>query len=534
MKGRTAAANALAQFLRDLTAEYTVSQLAERYQLSRSVWSEYRSGLKIIPLHRLNRIIEDRFPRDARTRSTKLQEARRLHSAAMTEAPSPTTVPAPSAASPSGPAQDNPAPSPDRTPTPAPANSSGEEADLFADNPPTSDESTSGDPNETPQPASGQALVPPSKPGPHNDTGKKSSPAGHVPRGHRWRRWRAPAQWAALAILVAVLIIANRLQNSNDQPETAPPLEVPEQVEQSTAPAEPSSLPTGPMAPAEVRPTPASSSASASSKPKEAQTQGGKAGIVVATSSHLYRITPDGQAQEYTGKATVWTVVRKGTERIFTSPTTLYATDGKTGNIEQYDHAKKTWTVIGGPGSHFAATATHLYGVGTLGTMEYSGTPGVWHQVRGTTERIFTSPTTLYATDGKTGNIEQYDRTKKTWTVIGGPGSHFAATATHLYGVGPDHKATFEYSGTPGVWHPVRGSTDRIFTSPTTLYATDTTSGKLQEYNRSKKTWTVIGDPVDSFVSTKDRLYAVNADRSNVYEYSSTPETWSPIGSPRH
>jgi len=458
LKGRTAAANALAQFLRDLTAEYTVSQLAERYQLSRSVWSEYRSGLKIIPLHRLNRIIEDRFPRDARTRSTKLQEARRLHSAAMTEAPSPTTVPAPSAASPSGPAQDNPAPSPDRTPTPAPANSSGEEADLFADNPPTSDESTS----EDPKPASGQAPVPPSKPGPHNDTGKKSSPADHVPRGHRWRRWRAPAQWAALAILVAVLIIANRLQNSNDQPETAPPLEVPEQVEQSTAPAEPSSLPTGPMAPAEVRPTPASSSASASSKPKEAQTQGGKAGIVVATSSHLYRITPDGQAQEYTGKATVWTVVRKGTERIFTSPTTLYATDGKTGNIEQYDHAKKTWTVIGGPGSHFAATATHLYGVG------------------------------------------------------------------------PDHKATFEYSGTPGVWHPVRGSTDRIFTSPTTLYATDTTSGKLQEYNRSKATWTVIGDPVDSFVSTKDRLYAVNADRSNVYEYSSTPETWSPIGSPRH
>ncbi|MET9995235.1 hypothetical protein ABZ061_37525 [Streptomyces mutabilis] len=255
---------------------------------------------------------------------------------------------------------------------------------------------------------------------------------------------------------------------------------------------------------------------------------------MVATSSHLYRITPDGQAQEYTGKAGVWTVVRRGTERIFTSPTTLYATDGKTGNIEQYDHAKKTWTVIGGPGSHFAATATHLYGVGTLGTMEYSGTPGVWHQVRGSTERIFTSPTTLYATDGKTGNIEQYDRTKKTWTVIGGPGSHFAATATHLYGVGPDHKATFEYSGTPGVWHPVRGSTDRIFTSPTTLYATDTTSGKLQEYNRSKKTWTVIGDPVDSFVSTKNRLYAVNADRSNVYEYSSTPEAWSPIGSPRH
>ncbi|MFJ3205799.1 hypothetical protein [Streptomyces sp. NPDC086989] len=60
LKGRTAEANELAQFLRDLTAEYTVSQLEQRYTGSRSVWSEYRSGQKIIPLSRLKQIVEDR------------------------------------------------------------------------------------------------------------------------------------------------------------------------------------------------------------------------------------------------------------------------------------------------------------------------------------------------------------------------------------------------------------------------------------------------------------------------------------------
>ncbi|MEU9350552.1 hypothetical protein AB0D65_05905 [Streptomyces griseoloalbus] len=53
---------------------------------------------------------------------------------------------------------------------------------------------------------------------------------------------------------------------------------------------------------------------------------------MVSTSSHLYRITADRQAREYTGKASVWTVLRKYTERVFTSPTTPYATDTISGN----------------------------------------------------------------------------------------------------------------------------------------------------------------------------------------------------------
>lgn len=97
LKGRTPEANALARFLRELTAEDTVSQLEERYQLSRSVWSEYRSGVKIIPLARLNQLIENRYPRDARTRTDKLQQACRLHTAATTAAPTPASPPTPAA-----------------------------------------------------------------------------------------------------------------------------------------------------------------------------------------------------------------------------------------------------------------------------------------------------------------------------------------------------------------------------------------------------------------------------------------------------
>ncbi|NEB96634.1 hypothetical protein G3I58_01195, partial [Streptomyces anulatus] len=386
LKGRTAEANALAQFLRDLTAQDTVSQLEQRYKLSRSVWSEYRSGMKTIPLPRLNRIIEDRFPRDARTRSAKLQEARRLHAAAVAAplpppphtTPTPDTTPAPVPA-PGGRSPDHdqaPEPMPEPVSEPAPIVRD-DTAGLSADNPVTSE-------NAAPK------------------------------RTERPGRWRAPAQWAALAALVAALILANQMQGSNDRPSAASPLNVPEQGLQSAMPATPTTSPTGPMAPVEERPAPPQSSAPAEPAkraPEKSRPRAGGAGIVAATTDRLYRITADAQVEEYTGKAGVWTVIRKRTERIFTSATTLYATDIGTGDIEEYDRTKKTWTVIGGPGLHFAATSTHLYGVGTLGTMEYSGTPKVWHHVRGATERIFTNATTLYATDAKTGDIEEYDRT---------------------------------------------------------------------------------------------------------------------------
>ncbi len=605
LKGATQEANALAGFLREITEGSGVRELAVRYEgVGKTLWGEYRSGVRIIPLGRLNAVVKDHF-RDARSRQIMLAKARSLHEAAVAaegragsalrSAPGPgprdsgrpasaegAVVRGETAQEPDEPsAGQQPAETAGGTDSSAPlgADTGESPAAVVPDGPHagrTDGSSPKASPSDTAEPEThatdgdeGEQQIPPREPAhaadallaggpasaPEPDPGGKEDPAAQAADATRPtsspggadRAGPVRVRWAgaAVAVLVAAstaggIFIATHMSDTtgeSKQPEVlmSPPPSL-------STPGSDLNLPgisTGPTTPDGSWPTPTPqpvsappSSAPASSSTPEVSRPEGKAGIVVATSSRLYRITADSEVEEYTGRAGSWTVIRKGTERIFTSPTTLYATDGKTGNIEQYDRSKKTWTVIGGPGSHFAATATHLYGVGTLGTMEYSGTPGVWHQVRGSTERIFTSPSTLYATDGKTGNIEQYDRTKKTWTVIGGPGSHFAATATHLYGVAPDRRNTFEYSGTPGVWHPVRGATERIFTTVSTLYAVDTGSGgsgKLREYDRSKKTWTAIGDPASSLAATEDHLYRVDADHSHVHEYSSKTHVWSPI-----
>ncbi|MFG2753843.1 hypothetical protein [Streptomyces xanthophaeus] len=192
LKGRTPEANALARFLRELTAEDTVSQLEERYRLSRSVWSEYRSGAKIIPLARLNQIIENRYPRDARTRTDKLQQARRLHTAATTAASAPTPTPA----TPPTPVT---LPGPLPTPRPEEATSPAGSAAL-------------------PQPGHRAVDAPDTSPQPRE---RRSPASGRAPRTGRRGRWSAPAQWAALAALVAVLVLANHYGGSSQTSDAA-------------------------------------------------------------------------------------------------------------------------------------------------------------------------------------------------------------------------------------------------------------------------------------------------------------------------
>ncbi|WP_053705320.1 RICIN domain-containing protein [Streptomyces sp. WM6368] len=83
LKGATDEANALARFLRTMTDSLTVRELAERYGGGKTLWGEYRCGARVIPLGRLNTVLRDRV-RDPRGRLAMLEQARRLHDAALT------------------------------------------------------------------------------------------------------------------------------------------------------------------------------------------------------------------------------------------------------------------------------------------------------------------------------------------------------------------------------------------------------------------------------------------------------------------
>ncbi|MFG2991691.1 hypothetical protein ACGFZK_20765 [Streptomyces sp. NPDC048257] len=82
-RGRTHAANELAELLREVTHGLSVRELAQRYGGGKTLWSEYRLAARIIPLGRLNLVVRDRV-RDPRRQADTLARARRLHGRALT------------------------------------------------------------------------------------------------------------------------------------------------------------------------------------------------------------------------------------------------------------------------------------------------------------------------------------------------------------------------------------------------------------------------------------------------------------------
>ncbi|MFI7130811.1 hypothetical protein ACIBQ1_34330 [Nonomuraea sp. NPDC050153] len=79
-----------------LTDGITVRELATRYPVGKTLWGQYRSGEKIIPLDLLTQLVEHRTS-DERSRRQRLETAVRLHAAAL-EAPVPTMPPTAAAA----------------------------------------------------------------------------------------------------------------------------------------------------------------------------------------------------------------------------------------------------------------------------------------------------------------------------------------------------------------------------------------------------------------------------------------------------
>ncbi|MGW4894758.1 ricin-type beta-trefoil lectin domain protein [Kitasatospora sp. NPDC004240] len=291
LRGRTEQANALAQFLRELTAESTVSDLEKRYSLARSSWSEYRSGQKIIPWERLGKVVEHRFPHDPRARQLAMDKARRLHAAA-TSAQPPTTavaapIPQPAAVRPAaGQPADNPPTSTDTAPTldtpPDPALPGPLTAALPDPVRPRPQNAGSPGPQPSAPPAPGPGTADPLPVGapPAPAAAPRKAAAGTL----WWTRWRTPVQWALLAALLAAVIIANQAQRPGGQttaappptgaPDSAgtPPVDVPQETPTaSSTPEQPTTSPT-PDPPAPAPSTPSTPSSSPAAVPTAAPT----------------------------------------------------------------------------------------------------------------------------------------------------------------------------------------------------------------------------------------------------------------------
>jgi hypothetical protein len=427
-RGSTQQANALAEFLLTLTGGMTVRELAGRYHVGKTLWGEYRSGQKIIPLELLRRLVEDRTP-DERTRQARMETAARLHQAALEGALwTPASAASPSIAEPSA------APEPAKAPEPIKEqrarslmlNSGGAGIVVLAvlmlllGLGPASVDSAASAPG-TPE-AGGAATAAPL-------TGTGVFAIGPGGRGvfqwdgedaTRWTRIGAAAKqlWSGPAGLFATGM-DDLLYAYGGRPGFWFPI--------------------------------------------------GEPGDDLAVSgTHVYRLTADRQAVHvWDGHGTSWTQIGGPAARLYGGEPGLFATNPNDGGIFIYLGRPGEWDFVGSAGASFALTDRHLYGLIPERTVVNrrlaGGRPGAqppWVYAAGPAGDLYGGAAGLFSTDPSGERLRvlmEPGTDAQNWQDIGPAGAEVRVGRREVYILTKDRSEILRWSRDTGTWRRIGG-----------------------------------------------------------------------------
>ncbi|WP_433515241.1 hypothetical protein ACQP2T_06255 [Nonomuraea sp. CA-143628] len=427
-RGSTEQANALAEFLLTLTSGLTVRELAEHYHVGKTLWGEYRSGQKIIPLELLRRLVQDRTP-DERTRQVRMETAARLHQAAL-EGPLQTPAPAasPSITGPSAAPEPAKASAGSRRPRPLTRNmlnSGGAGIVLLAvlmlllGLGPASSMDTAASAPGTPEVGDAPTAAP--------LTGTSVFAIGPDGRGifqwdgedaTRWTRIGAAAKqlWSGPAGLFATGM-DNLLYAYGGRPGFWFPI-------------------------------------------------GEPGGDLAISGTHVYRLAADRQAVHiWDGHGTSWTQIGGPAARLYGGEPGLFATDPNDGRIFTYRGRPGQWDFVGTAGASFALTNRNLYGLTperTAVNRWLAGARPPWAYAAGPADDLYGGAAGLFSTDPSRERLRVLmepgiDTKNQNWQDIGPAGAEVRVGRREVYVLSKDRSQILRWSRDTGTWRRIGG-----------------------------------------------------------------------------
>ena len=404
LRGATPEINELATFLRTMTAETTVRDLANRYRSGKTLWSLYRSGARVVPWHLLERVVTDRIG-DERGRTIALSRAKHLHTRA--EASADRVQPATAAPA------SHPAPEPE-------------------DNPPTSKDNTKRRwwelvaacvlavvctlavvRSQTAEPAED---VPPAP----------TAPAGlyamSADRGSvLW--WNAvDGDWLTVGGPASELLVGGA-----------------------------GVFATHPRDGRIYR---------YQGRPNDWALVGERGAELAADATHLYRLSPDrDMVWQWTPATATWTIIGGPAAHLYAGAGGLYATTPDDGRIMRYNGNPGNWSQIGDandPRDTYAVGPEQLYRLSAAdGTVwEWSARTGSWTGLGGAMRTIRAGGSGLYAIDRAAGSIHHQDGE---WTPIGTPAADLAVTDTAVYRLSAANGGVAQWHAETRNWEVLAG-----------------------------------------------------------------------------
>ncbi|MEU4516558.1 hypothetical protein AB0G05_44320 [Nonomuraea wenchangensis] len=431
-RGSTEQANALAEFLLALTAGSTVRELAARYHVGKTLWGEYRAGLKIIPLELLNRLVRDHTP-DEDTRRARLATAARLHAAAT--------------------AAQRPAPAPEAATGAAggePALEAAAEA-VRGGSAPAGVAEAAGD---LPEAAVGD-------------------PPAAV--GARW--WSRPlllaAGGAALTLLTALVLLLVWGPPREDAVFAVGPAGVGVFRWDGTDAAgwtrvgdEAKRLYLGPAGVFATR---------SDDRLYRYEGEPGRWSLIsepgrdfAISGEHVFRLAADGgSVAAWNGEGTSWTTIGGPATRLYGGAPGLFATEPGTDFIYRYTGGPFTWQRIGTAGASFALTGEDLYGLVPDRTRVNRWQPEdrtepwpIWAYAAGEAAQLWGGRAGLFSTDPSRSRLRVLADagngvTDQTWRDIGPAGAEVAVGRRAVYVLNGNRSRILRWSG--GAWQDIGG-----------------------------------------------------------------------------
>ncbi|GAA4506457.1 hypothetical protein [Nonomuraea ferruginea] len=465
-RGSTEQANALAEFLLGLTGGTTLRELAGRYHVSKTLWGEYRSGEKIIPLELLRRLVRDRTP-DERTRRTRLETAERLHAAALATTPQPSTA----------------------LTEPPPASPSSVEAALSAGHPTSAEPALPAGP-----PTSAELAPPPASPAPVEPIVPVAA-SGGVPVGRRRRR---PLLFIGVAGIVVLAVLV------------------------ALAGWEPPSAP-GVPASGVVTAQPASGAGVFSVGPggrgvfrwdggEEWTKIGDAAKRLWAGPAGLFATGMDDRLYVYGGSPGVWSPISEPGADFAVAGPRLHRLAADRQSVHVWDGKGTSWTWIGAPATRLYGGTRGLFAVapGTGWIWFYRGRPGHW-DFAGTEGASFAvTGQGLYGLTPDRGAVNRWTEgeppaSRRRWVHAAGPAGELYGGAAGLFSTDPPgaRLRVLPEPG-PGVWQDIGPAGAETRVGGRAVYVLTRDRSRILRWTRDTGAWQRIGGPARTLAVWED------------------------------
>ncbi|TXK39714.1 hypothetical protein [Nonomuraea sp. C10] len=451
-RGSTEQANALAEFLLGLTGGTTLRELAGRYHVSKTLWGEYRSGQKIIPLELLRRLVRDRTP-DERTRRTRLETAERLHAAALATTPQPSTA----------------------LTEPPPASPASVEAAPPAGHP------TSAEPAP---PADSPASVEPIGPA-----------AGGVPVGRRRRRPLLVIGVAGIVVLAVLVALAGW------EPPSAPG--VPASGVVTAPPASGAGVfSVGPGGRGVFR----------WDGGEEWTKIGDAAKRLWAGPAGLFATGMDDRLYVYGGSPGVWSPISEPGADFAVAGPRLHRLAADRQSVHVWDGQGTSWTWIGAPATRLYGGTRGLFAVapGTGWIWFYRGRPGHW-DFAGTEGASFAvTGQGLYGLTPDHGAVNRWTEgeppaSRRRWVHAAGPAGELYGGAAGLFSTDPPgaRLRVLPEPG-PGAWQDIGPAGAETRVGGRAAYVLTRDRSRILRWTRDTGAWQRIGGPAQTLAVWED------------------------------